>query len=294
MGLTIGNLGDDGPGSADLGLAVGDLGDNRPRGADLGLAIADLGDDRAGCGPRSTNLGLAVGDLGDDGPGGADLGLAIADLGDDGTRSSSLRLTIGNLGHAGWLSYLRLSIWDLGSTSALLNGGDVDGDTLRTSALAVQVIEGTREALVPDSWRGTARSREGKRAVAADREASRLTSTSLKGRIKLELVVAGNVALAAGLVPEDTILEGQSQSTSKLASREVALSSGTCDIDSRDVECSRGGRLATCWGRVLGQSRSSSKGKDSEGLHSQKIYRTGVDVTGVGVVSSEGCERKVN
>lgn len=51
------------------------------------------------------------------------------------------------------------------------------------------------------------------------------------------LVVAGNVSLATGLVLDNTVLEGQCQSTSKLAARKITLAGGG-DIDSLDVESS--------------------------------------------------------
>jgi hypothetical protein len=99
-----------------------------------------------------------------------------------------LGLTIRDLRNARWRSNLRLSVGDLRSTAAaLVHSYNVDGNTLCTSALAVQVVEGTRETLVPYGRRAaTARECEG--AVAADREASGLTSTSLQGSIELESI----------------------------------------------------------------------------------------------------------
>jgi len=226
--LAIADLGDNsagssGAGSTSLGLTIADLRDNRARSSRLGLAIADLRDNGTGSrsGAGSRGLRLAITDLGDDRAGGASLGLTIADLRSNRARGSGLGLTIADLaGTAG---------------SSLPHSLNVDGDALCASALAVQVVEVAGQALVEDCWGHTAIGRESKGAVAADREASGLTSASLERGVELKLVVAGNVSLATGLVLDDTVLEGQCQGTSKLAARKIMLAGGG-DIDSLDVE----------------------------------------------------------
>jgi hypothetical protein len=203
-------------------LAVANLGDHRLGGSSLRLAIRDLGDNWASrSGLRCGGLGLAVRDLGDDGAGRAGLG------------GGSLWLTIGDLGDTSGLRSLRLAIADLRNTTSRSNCYNVDWNTLCTSALTVQVIEGTRLARVPDGWGRAAARRECEGAVAADGEASGFTSTCLERIVELEpmnesvghftenlvnlLVVGSDVSLTTGLIPEDTIVEVQSQSTRKLA-----------------------------------------------------------------------------
>jgi hypothetical protein len=100
-----------------------------------------------------------------------------------------LRLTVGNLRNTRWLSDLGLAIANLRGTTTLHHSCDVDGDALCTSALTVQVVEGTRQTLIPHSGGSTVGGGEGKRTVAADGEASGFTSTSLQRLVKLEPIV---------------------------------------------------------------------------------------------------------
>jgi hypothetical protein len=190
-----------------LGLAVRDLRDNRAsnRGArsrGLGLTVRDLRDNgRSDRGARSRSLGLSIADLRDDWARSRSwarcrsLGLAIADLRDHGGSGwagrRSLRLTVGNLRdtRSRDRSNLGLTIADLRSTATtLVHSSDVDGDALSTGALAVQVVESTGEALVPDSGSSTARGGECERAIATNGESSGFTGTCLKGSIELEPV----------------------------------------------------------------------------------------------------------
>lgn len=178
--LTITDLRDDrpgsrsdGPGSGSLGLAVRDLGDDGssgPRGCSLRLAIRDLRDNGT-AGPRRRSLWLAVANLGDNGTAGPRrgcLGLSVADLRDNGTSRGRLRLAVGDLRNTGRLGDLGLTIWDLRGTTASCNSYDVDRNTLSTNALAVQVVEGAGETLVPYSRRRAASGRESEGAIAAD------------------------------------------------------------------------------------------------------------------------------
>jgi hypothetical protein len=320
LGLAIADLGDDrsaGAGGTGLGLAVRDLRNNGSSdgslgGTSLGLAIGDLGNDgSSGLRAGGTGLGLAVGDLRDDGSrwaGSSSLGLSVRDLGDDWAGRWGLGLAIGDLGDTGRLGDLGLTIADLGSTTTSRDHVDVNGNALGTSALAVQVVEGTRQALEEHSGaRGAVAGGECERSVVADREAGGLLSTSLDGSIKLEpaicismmfaievwydmnsLVVGSDVSGAASLVLEDTILESQGQGTGELARWKITLGLGGGDIDGLDVEVSRGGSLATSR-RALGQYGTSSReGVDSEGLHFQKIVRGDDFLTDVGLLNSEG------
>jgi hypothetical protein len=118
----------------------------------LGLAIRDLRNDRTGRRLGSASLGLTVRDLRDNG------------------RLGSLGLAIGDLGNDRWLSDLGLAIADLGCTAAAggVDSVDVNGDALCTSALAVQVVEVTGQALVENCWGSTAVGRESEGAVAAN------------------------------------------------------------------------------------------------------------------------------
>jgi hypothetical protein len=83
------------------------------------------------------------------------------------------------------------------------------------------------------------------------------------------LVIGSDVSLATSLILEDTILEGEGQGTRKLARLKTTLRGGRSYIDGLNIESSRGGSLATSW-RALCQSRSG-KGKNSEGLHFQRV-----------------------
>jgi hypothetical protein len=163
-------LGNDGSGS--LRLAIRDLSDNGSR--CLRLAVGDLRNN------RGRGLRLAVGDLRNNR--GRGLRLTVRDLGHDGTGSGSLGLTVGDLGDSGGSS-LRLAIGDLRDTAGVLGHSclDVDGNTLRTGRLAVQVVEVTRQALVEDSG-----ALQGHGSVAAKTEALSLEGTLLNGRIELE------------------------------------------------------------------------------------------------------------
>jgi hypothetical protein len=99
---------------------------------------------------------LAIRDLRDNGArsgtGGGSLGLSVGDLRDNCSWAGSLGLTVGDLGNTWGLGGLRLAIADLGNTTGRCYCYDVDGDTLCASALAVQVVEGARQARVEDGW----------------------------------------------------------------------------------------------------------------------------------------------
>jgi hypothetical protein len=135
-------------GARSLGLAVANLGYNGPGGSSLGLAIRDLRDNGAGLG--GSRLRLAIRDLGDNGArGGArggSLGLSVGNLRDNCSWAGSLRLAVGDLGYTWGLGGLRLAIADLGNTTGRCDRYNVDRNTLCTSALAVQVVEGARKA----------------------------------------------------------------------------------------------------------------------------------------------------
>jgi hypothetical protein len=152
LGLTIANLGHNGPGGSSLGLTIRDLRDNGPGGSRLRLAIRDLRDN----GPGGSRLRLAIRDLRDNGArsgtGGGSLGLSVGDLRDNCSWAGSLGLTVGDLGNTWGLGGLRLAIADLGNTTGRCYCYDVDRDTLCASALAVQVVEGARQARVEDGW----------------------------------------------------------------------------------------------------------------------------------------------
>jgi hypothetical protein len=206
------------------------------------LAVGDLRDNRAGPGggddgPGSGRLRLPIRDLRDNGArsgtGGSSLGLSVGDLRDDCSGARSLGLAVGDLGYTCGLGGLRLAIADLGNTTGRGNRYDVDRNTLCTSALAVQVVEGARQAGVEDGWRSAATGRERKGTVAADGESSGLASSSLERAVELEpmkvlvkpftenlvnlLVVRCDVSLTTGLIPEDAVVELQCQGTRELA-----------------------------------------------------------------------------
>jgi len=215
----------------------------------LRLAVADLRDNWAG----SASLGLTVADLSDDWAGSSSLGLTVTDLRDNRARGTGLGLTVTDLA---------------GTTGSLPNSLEVDGDTLCANAPAVEVVEAARVARVPDS--GGA---EGKGLVAAEGEARLFPSTGLYGGIELELVVAGDVANAVGLIPQDAVLECECQGTGELAGLKVTLAgAGVGDINGGDLEASLSGGRAASRGSALSHSRGG-EGEDSEGLHSQKIDR---------------------
>jgi hypothetical protein len=226
LGLTIRDLRNDWRSDRRLGglrLAIRDLGDYRlGRTRSLGLAIGNLGDHwgRAGW---LRSLGLSIRDLADDGRtsrGG--LWLAVGDLADNWAGSGSLRLAIRDLGHAGRLGNLGLSVADLRGTSALVHRNNEDGNALCTDALAVQIVEGSRQARVPDGGGvGAAAAGECERAIAAERETRSLAGASLYRLVELELVVACNVSLTSSLIAQEAILQAEGQSTSKLAGLET-------------------------------------------------------------------------
>jgi hypothetical protein len=98
-----------------------------------------------------------------------------------------LGLAIGDLGNDRWACDLRLTVTDLSSTATAGHDSvDVDGDTLCASALAVQVVEVTRKALVEHSWGRATIGRESEGAISTERESSGLASTSLERSIELE------------------------------------------------------------------------------------------------------------
>lgn len=172
-----------------LGLTVADLGNdwaNRLGCRCLRLSIRDLRNNDARGRPGGRCLGLSVGNLGDNDargrPGARSLGLTVGDLRDDrrGAGRGSLRLAVGDLGNGWWLSDLRLAIADLRSTTTGTHSYNIDRDALCTCALTVQVVKGTRLALVEYSRRSTATRGEREGTVAADGETSGFTSTCLK------------------------------------------------------------------------------------------------------------------
>jgi hypothetical protein len=255
-------------GARSLGLTIANLGHNGPGGSSLGLSIRDLRDN----GARG-------------GTGGGSLGLSVGDLRDNCSWAGSLGLAVGDLGNTWGLGGLRLAIADLGNTTSRCYCDDVDRDTLCASALAVQVVEGTRQARVEDGWGSAAARRERKGTIAADGETSGFTSSSLEGVVELEpmkmlvrclaeslvalLVVRCDVSLTTGLILEHAIIELQCQGTRKLARLKTTLSSAGSNIDGLDVEGSSTGSRAARRGR-LSQS-CSSQGEDGEPLHFQKM-----------------------
>jgi hypothetical protein len=74
-----------------------------------------------------------------------------------------------------------------------------------------------------------------------------------------------------------------------LSRLEVTLLGGS-DIDSLDVEGTGGGCLAASWGG-LSQNRGG-KGEEYEGLHFQKIERTGERLNGCGGANCESSVTK--
>ena len=124
------------------------------------LTVADLADGDRDLG--ADHLGLAIAEGHDDGSsddGGAD-DLAVGDL----ARERRVR-------------------------TAARHGDDLDGRALRSPVAVVEVVEVTRGALVEDG-----RAAESKRVVAAHGEARRVDGAGLRGSVKLELVVGGDVS----------------------------------------------------------------------------------------------------
>jgi len=201
-----------------LRLAIRDLRNYRCSGTrSLGLTIGNLGDNWGTAG-WARSLWLSIRDLADNGrTSRRSLWLAIGDLADNRAGSGSLWLAIRDLGYAGRLGNLGLSVADLRSTSALVHGNNEDRDALCAGALAVQIVEGSRQARVPDgSSVGAAAAGECERAIAAKGEARGLAGASLYRLVELELVVACNISLTSSLIAQDTILQAESQSPSKL------------------------------------------------------------------------------
>lgn len=213
-----------------------------------------------------------------------------------------MRLAVRDLRHLGGLSDLWLTVADLRgtTTTSLISGYNVDGNALCASALAVQIVEGTREALVPDSRTGrSATSGERQRTIAAQGEARSLKSTGLNGLVELKpdkvisklfmylqegrrgsslLEVTSNVALAPGLVLEDTVGQGESKRASELTWPKVTLLGGG-DIDGGDLEGTRGRCLTSSWwgGSLRHSHGRSRKGESNERLHFHKLLFDKVD-----------------
>lgn len=72
----------------------------------------------------------------------------------------------------------------------------------------VEIVEGATEALIENIG-----STKCKRAIVTNREASSNDCAGLRGSIKLQLIIRGDVANAALLVFEDTILERNGKRT---------------------------------------------------------------------------------
>jgi hypothetical protein len=143
------------------------------------------------------------------------LDLPITNLahGDRNRSGNDLRLTIcengddGGSNHSGTddLAVALLSNCSSGSASQDV---DVDWRTLSRPVAVVQVVEGTREALVEGG-----RTAKCERAVSADREARGEDSAGLRGTVELELEVGGDVTSATEGVEEDAIGQGENQNT---------------------------------------------------------------------------------
>ena len=128
---------------------------------------------------------------------------------DDSCGGLSLRLSFGKLGND--TSGSRLSIGPLGNFArgAAAAGEDFEQDRLavRTDRLAVQVVETTAQAFVPDGRRT-----EGQRAVASDREATGVDGTGLAGgRVELKLEVRYNVCDTSSLIGENSVCESNDE-----------------------------------------------------------------------------------
>lgn len=124
---------------------------------------------------------LTVADLadGDRDLGGDDLGLAVAEGHDDGGSDDGGAddLPIGDLARERRVG------------TAARHGDDLDGRALGRPVAVVEVVEIARGALVEDG-----RAAERHRVVAAHGEARRVDGAGLRGSVKLELVVGGDVA----------------------------------------------------------------------------------------------------
>jgi hypothetical protein len=235
LGLAIRNLCDNG--SRSLGLAIGDLSGDRSR--CLRLTIGNLSDDRSRC------LRLTIGDLGNDGGLGG-LGLTIGDLSDGRANRGSLRLAVGNLR-------------DTAGAGARHGSLNVNGYALSTSRLAVKVVEVTRLALVEDGG-----AHEGHGAVAAKTEAISLLGIRLNRRVKLELVVASDVASATSLVGQLAVLEGDLKCAIKLTPFKATPGGSLGGIDGSDGEVARCGGGAVRSGGGLGEGSNSSGEAESD------------------------------
>lgn len=131
--------------------------------------------------------------------------LTISDLGHlaDGNANGGgphLRLTVAQSAHNGGgddLGANNLAIVGLRGATAREND-NLDRGALGSPVAIVQVVEVARLALVPDG-----RATQGEGAVLTRAEASGVDGTGLRGSIKLELEVAGNVTNAALSVGQD-------------------------------------------------------------------------------------------
>lgn len=83
---------------------------------------------------------------------------------------------------------------------------------LRGPRAIVEVVEAAAETLIENG-----RSTKRKRTIIANREASSNDSAGLRRSIKLKLIIGGDVACAATLVFEDTILERNGKRTGLFA-----------------------------------------------------------------------------
>ena len=145
---------------------------------------------------------MSIGQLGN-GNGRWSLWLSVGDLGDSG---SSLWLAITALSNGRGRGEGRSAGDGRGSTAR--NNVKSNRLTLWCPVLAVQVVEVSAQALIENSC-----VTKGNRRVAADGETSSKDGTGLGWLVKLELEVVGDVSSALLGVEEDTILEGENQSS---------------------------------------------------------------------------------
>jgi hypothetical protein len=94
------------------------------------------------------------------------------------------------------------------------HGEDLNGRALLGPPAIVEVVEVAGLALVEDG-----RSAEGQGTIAALREASGVDGACLRGPVKLELVVGGDVASSALRILNDAVVEGGHQNAGSGASR---------------------------------------------------------------------------
>ena len=91
--------------------------------------------------------------------------------------------------------------------SATLDGHDVDLIALLSSLVGVDVVELSAQTLPPDILCTKCKS-----IVGAEGEASSIDGSGLGRRVKLELIVGGNIASSAGLIRQDTATQSEAKS----------------------------------------------------------------------------------